>query len=534
MARNFTVDMEVNPIMNVKEFDNGVKQLEKRLRSVKFGRHEQVSDIASNLIQTLVQTGKATTVTQGRQILSSLMGGGFSENAKAILRMGQNKAQVAINTPASVDYSTYTAKRITQLRPEHANIATQWNNILTKYLQEKEEPTQEGTDTLLGNIVAVRRDLVKLFQEYRVNRRIVPQILRQIAQNTSSMKKEVSDWDMGDDSKSQGDSNSSSKILKTLTGKLAGFFGISSLLKKGFDAFKSALDRGNQALRLEAAYGQSVNWGDVRARAGVFNMSTEAAAAPSQYAADFRQRMMWGELSEREIIGLSRAGKWGRMVMSGEAARNPEKANQAFEEMVATTDKAKMRSIIRQVGLPEDLMNYNIQAYDEKTRKEFFDQWNNIASIELDAAKALYDAGNQLQVALEDASKYIVQVVAESDLAVSPQGRAAKARLEANPLWQEEARRREREKMANSPLKEVAFATNKATALLPGAGLTDLFNRIVKPEPVSLVINNNNTNTFNGVSEENGDELANKISESMSRQMYEDAASHIAGAITHI
>ena len=115
--------------------------------------------------------------------------------------------------------------------------------------------------------------------------------------------------------------------------------------------------------------------------------------------------------------------------MSGEAARNPAAANQAFEEMVATTDQAKMRSILRQLGLSQELMNYNIQGYDQGTRAEFFDKFGEIAEKEWQAAVLMYDAGNQYQAYAEQISETMAMIAGVGVANISPQGRAFAERM---------------------------------------------------------------------------------------------------------
>ena len=413
MARDLTMEMEITPTLNVQATRNLINTLEKELRSVRSGSHIPLARKASALMQSLMSSGVATTPTQARMILADMMGGGFSAQQKAVMRSAQNitSAQLYLQRASQLEQ-----KRFGTLSARTAYLSNQYQAF-------QQNPTAELATGLLGGLTSIRRELLKLYQEYRVNRRQVPPILRQIAQNTSSMKREVSDWD-SQQPKGENSNNNLLVLAKKLTGIATVASGMAILFKKGTQAIASALQRGAQAMRLQAAYGKDVNWGDIRARAGIFNMSEEVAASTSEYASDFRQRMLWGEVSEREIIGLSRAGRWGRMVMSGEARRNPAAANQAFEELVATTDRAKMRSILRQLGLPQDLMQYNIQGYDKGTRAELDKKFEDLAEKEWQAAVLMYDAGNQYQIATQQLSDLLAKLTAEGVQYISPQGRA--------------------------------------------------------------------------------------------------------------
>lgn len=422
MARDIQIEVDVKPVLDTRATKETKEALEKELRSMKSGQHLSAVKKASSVMKQLVLSGQASTPNQARMILSDEMGGSFSPLAKSVLRKAQNIT--------SVELSAEKLKKREELLI--GSFSARAASLQNQYSAFQNAPTAEIATGLLTGIIGIRRELLKLYQEYRVNRRQVPPILRQIAQNTSSMRREVSDFE------SKQESPSGNNNLLIFAKKLAGITTLAGtaamFAKKGIQAAGLALQRGAQAMRLQAAYGKDVNWGDVRARAGIFNMSEETASSTSRFASDFQQRMMWGEVSEREIIGLSRAGRWGRMVMSGEAARNPLAANQAFEELVATTDRAKMRSILRQLGLSEELMQYNIQGYDKGAREELNKKFADIAEKEWQAAVMMYDAGNQLQVFGEQVSEALAYTAAQGVQYASPQGRAFAHRMGVNTV----------------------------------------------------------------------------------------------------
>ena len=383
MARELSIDLEVNPTLNAQATRNLINTLEKEIRSVKSGQHLPLARKASSVMEKWVESGFASTPTQARMILSDMMGGGFTAQQKAVLRSAQN-----------ITSSQLYLQRATRAEQQKIGaFSARAAYLQNQYQAFQQEPTSEIAVGLLTGLTGIRRELLKLYQEYRVNRRQVPPILRQIAQNTSSMRREVSDWEATQE-KPRGGGNDSINLIKSAAKTLATLAGIKQIK----DGFLAMVERGNQALKTRAAYGSSINWKDVRTRAALFNMPVEEAMEVNKYGSDFQQRMMWGEVSEREIIGLSRAGRWGKMVMSGEAARNPEAANQAFEELVTATDEAKMRSILRQLGLSQGQMSYNLQAYSPETRKEYAEKFGAIADAEEHLAAAVYDVGNQLEL----------------------------------------------------------------------------------------------------------------------------------------
>lgn len=512
MARELSIDLEVNPTLNTQATRSLINTLEKEIRSVKTGQHLPLAKKASSVMQNWVASGVASTPTQARMILSDMMGGGFTTQQKAVLRSAQNI------TSAQLYFQK--ANRLEQQRIGAFSARAAY--LQNQYQAFQQQPTSEIATGLLAGLTGIRRELLKLYQEYRVNRRQVPPILRQIAQNTSSMKRDVSDWDDAQEKPSAGGNS-----LLAFTKKIAGVASIASVaalvFKKGVQGITSALQRGAQAMRLQAAYGNQVNWGDVRARAGIFNMSEETAVAPSEYAADFRQRMMWGEISEREVIGLSRAGRWGRMVMSGEAARNPALANQVFENMVATTDRSKMRSILRQLGLPQDLMQYNIQGYDRATREEYNQKFAEIAEKEWQAAVMMYDAGNQYQVFSEQLSSLLSQLAGEGVQYASPQGREFARRLGVNVVTENDANI-VREKARDSLIKDITGAG-------PFYDLGKMFiDAMNTPKDVTQNVNNNITINGN-VDMDNVDSITEKMSAELAKSNY-DAMANAIGART--
>lgn len=404
------VELDVVPQLDVRATTNLIHTLGKTLRQTQRGMHVHLQEQISSVYDQLIKSGYARTPTEARLLFTKLAGGSFSEKNVGILRgaAGLTATKLA------------TAKRSEQ-------ISAKYEDLQAQLIKFRESPTAEGRISILKTVSSIER----LMRGIDKSMRKLPYDMKQVMGAVTGIKKEVSDWDIPNK-----EQDSVQNQLWAFTKKMLGITTLAgtaaSFVKKGFQAIGLALQRGEQAMRLQAAYGKDIDWRDIRARAGIFNMSPEEAAAPNQYASDFQQRMMWGEISEREIIGLSRAGRWGRMVMSGEAKRNPEAANRAFEELVANTDEAKMRSILRQVGLPQGLMQYNIQGYDETTKSEYFQKFGEVAEKEWQAAVMMYDAGNQFQLFSEQISEAMAYVTATTVATASPQGKNVAARLGVN------------------------------------------------------------------------------------------------------
>lgn len=408
MARDLTIDLEVNPTLNAQAARNLINTLEKELRKVQSGTHLPLAQKVSTVYDRLIDSGLAATPTSARIAFSKLAGGKFSERQQGVLRLAEG----------------ITAKK---------TYAEKYYDVLQSQIERfRERPTPEGRADILKTVANIEKTVASINK----SQKNLPYALKQVTQNVTGIKKEVSDWNFDEPEKQSNVKSQLLSFVKKLTGITTLAAGAVSLIKKGGQGVINALNRGAQAMRLQAAYGKDIDWRDIRARAGIFNMSTETAGATSQYASDFQQRMLWGEVSEREVIGLSRAGRWGRMVLSGEAKKNPQAANQAFEELVGSTDQAKMRSILRQLGLPQDLMQYNIQGYDTAQRAELTKKFEDVAEKEWQAAVMMYDAGNQIQVALEGVSGVLANVTGTSVATMYPRGKAVAARLGVDKVYE--------------------------------------------------------------------------------------------------
>ena len=437
MAQDMTMSVLLQPEIDSSAFNKALNQLESGLRNVKRGRHKQQESLASNLIATMVKSGLATSETQARIQLSKRMGGGFSSQADAILRAGENVARYSRTHGLLEDgnrVKSFSEKQLAKMAPKGANVYREFRKLENRLSSFQDKPTSIGAVEISGDIKSLRVDLAKLYNEYRAQGKKIPDYLRQISKNTAIMQKAVKETPTETETHKKSFGVGVGKLISSLVG----IGSVASLLKKSWDAINKAVDRGMQALHLRAAYGSSASYQAARATAGMYNMSTESAISTDTYAADFRQRMLWGEISEKEIIGLSRAGKWGRMVMSGEAARNPQKARSVFESMVASTEPAKMRSILSQLGLSQELMNYRLQPYGGQDKTEMQKQWYDLADKEMQAAELMYDAGVQLKYATEAISGWMAKEGGEIVAAASPQGRRVYSRLSGKTLEQTE------------------------------------------------------------------------------------------------
>lgn len=531
MATDATIEVGVNFKTDERSLNALVREATKIQEKIKSGTSSaasvRLSALTRDYVASQLKSGNATTATSAR-IQFEKRAGITSQFAKAATREGADVAQTVLKKEKIASVAA------AQLKKEEEKQQAKYDSFATRALglqfQKEvfsETPTKENKTYLLSGLVGLRRELLKIYMEYRANRREVPAVLRQIAQNTSSMKKDISDWDTGVEKNQTTSGANFLGFVKKMTGIASAMAAVGIAWKKYSESIGFALQRGDAAMRLRAAYGNSVNWGDIRARAGIFNMTEETAAAPSKYAADFRQRMLWGETSEREIIGLSRAGRWGRMVMTGEAARNPEAANRAFEEMVASTDGAKMRSILSQLGLPQDLMQYKIQGYSEEARAEYNTRFAEVAEKEYQAAVMMYDAGNQYQIATQELSGFLAKMTGQGVQYLSPQARQFANNLGVTNITNTDvvSAKRKFSSTMDSAAKWAGFGPQH---MLLKAVAEPVIDRIQTGANVSQT----NYYTINGTTEETAEIFKMKVDEAWSKALYNAQVNSTPGATT--
>lgn len=529
MATDATIEVGVNFKTDERSLNALVREATKIQEKIKSGTSSaasvRLSALTRDYVASQLKSGNATTATSAR-IQFEKRAGITSQFAKAATREGADVAQTVLKKEKIASVAA------AQLKKEEEKQQAKYDSFATRALglqfQKEvfsETPTKENKTYLLSGLVGLRRELLKIYMEYRANRREVPAVLRQIAQNTSSMKKDISDWDTGVEKNQTTSGANFLGFVKKMTGIASAMAAVGIAWKKYSESIGFALQRGDAAMRLRAAYGNSVNWGDIRARAGIFNMTQETAAAPSKYAADFRQRMLWGETSEREIIGLYRAGRWGRMVMTGEAARNPEAANRAFEEMVASTDGAKMRSILSQLGLPQDLMQYKIQGYSKEARAEYNTRFAEVAEKEYQAAVMMYDAGNQYQIATQELSGFLAKMTGQGVQYLSPQARQFANNLGVTNITNTDvvSAKRKFSSTMDSAAKWAGFGPQH---MLLKAVAEPVIDKIQTGANVSQTVNNNVTINGN-VDMDNIDTITERMSAELAKSNYDSMANAI-------
>ena len=360
MARDASIELDVVPYLNDKAMNVAINNLEKRLRSVKRGMHTSLANELSSVMYTMYKSGRAATPVQARQIVESAMGGAFKSEQKAVLRSAQNITSAQIQLEKT---------RIN----EEARLQTALARTKTSPLEELQQ--QIATATYAKNETALaegltRRDLLKHFgviQKYQ-DAKSYPRYWKQLLADTKQFNKTTNNQyketvKMQESLENMAPKTAKSGALDAFAARFMpkiGWAAVAAAVYKGvqylMNRAAAGIQKGETALTEHTVYGMNRNIGLTRALQYGWNISEEAAAAPDRYAQDFQMRQAWGQVSDQEYIGLSRMGEYGRMVMSGEAARDPVGAMKALRSWMQTTNRAEVRSAMGQVGLPLEIM----------------------------------------------------------------------------------------------------------------------------------------------------------------------------------
>lgn len=405
MARDASIELDVVPYLNDKAMNVAINNLEKRLRSVKRGMHTSLANELSSVMYTMYKSGRAATPVQARQIVESAMGGAFKSEQKAVLRSAQNitSAQIQlekarINEEARLQQAlsrtqtssleelqqkiattTYTKseKELEELQKTKTNEEARLQHALARTkispLEGLQQQIATATHTKGETALAeglTRRDLLKQFnviQKYQ-DAKSYPRYWKQLLADTKQFNKTTNNQyketvKMQESLENIAPKTAKGGALDAFVAKLMpkmGWAAIGAAVYKGvqflMNRAAAGIQKGETALTEHTIYGMGRNIGLTRALQYGWNISEEAASAPDRYAQDFQMRQAWGQVSDQEYVGLSRMGEYGRMVMSGEAAKDPVAAMKALRSWMQTTDRAEVRSAMGQVGLPLEIM----------------------------------------------------------------------------------------------------------------------------------------------------------------------------------
>jgi len=387
MATQTVADMDVglNPIVNEAQLDKALASFARKLRTVQRGAHANLQVQAESLVKTAMRVSRFNTEAQAAAYIRDATGGSYSPQQRAILNAGASRARTARENMTAAESSAarniIAEKRMRiDRRADRRSMETQsteFQEINKEYEAAKEnKATQREWKTMQRRTASLEEKNNKLLDRIEKSGRRLPNGFRQLSKDITGLKDNVHNVNPND-----------VKAAPTNWGNLAKLLGIGAL---GNFIRKSLIEGINQAdkvLKQNQMYGGNRSVGLADKNRQLYGMSEEASYAPQNLAADFHQRMMWGETSEREIVGLSLMGRYGQMVMSGEAEKNPWEADRQLRRWMKSQPLDVVRQRLRQTGLPEELIFARSPSNTEETDERMKRLYQTQADDELEQGR---------------------------------------------------------------------------------------------------------------------------------------------------
>lgn len=404
MAYDITMKAGLEVEVDEKYLYRSINKLGKAIRNARPGTsHAGLSRQAGNLIQTLMETGQFNTPAQAERYMRLLAGGNFSASSMSIWARGTSMARAAQKNAGVLLGGSFSERRIAQMRPDLANAAMAYNNLRASYFNFKGNPTEQGRNELLKNVEDVKNILSNIGKERKANTKT----FGKIEKATQTIGKEATNWKSVTTPTQATGALGAVNFLKSALKGLLGILGIGSLLgavKKWVDFGISGIKEGSGDLLEQAMYGANRNISIGRSRAKMYGLEESVTAAPERYALDFRQRMMYGEVSDKEWIALSRMGGLGRMIISGQAAQNPKAFQRALQQYISANqgNEAELRQTLNWLGLSPQLMKYGTVKYSEEDESRLENAYAENIKAQKDAAVLVWKTANEFDKFIAD------------------------------------------------------------------------------------------------------------------------------------
>lgn len=351
-----TIELGVKPVLDLQYTKKLMDSLEKELRSVRGGTHKALTQKLSTVMQQMVASGEATTATQARIALADMLGGRFSPQSKGILRRAQNQAQIVINKEKSASYAAQQIRAREQ--KQSSGLSSAYDAMMMRYEVFKGTPSESNRDKLLNAVLSVNNHLSNMSKDSKVETKNIAKIEK----DTRAIGKEASEFKF---TKPSGTVSAFSAV-EFLKGSMRGVFKLLGIgtawgaVKKVVNMGLEGIKEGYNDLVEQSIYGANRDIAGTRSLSKMYGIKEESLVGAERYALDFRQRMIMGEVSDREFLALSKMGSLGQMVVSGEAANNPERFQKALQEYIRANkgNEAEVRQNLRYLGLNPDIMAY--------------------------------------------------------------------------------------------------------------------------------------------------------------------------------
>lgn len=411
------IDMPVNliPQMDDARFKRETDKLQKLLHSATRGAHQRFRAGAAAWSVMAVKRGMADTTRAAMQSFVATTGGDYTPFQRGLARSAgvqgaaiykqqiamekAHRSQLISSAKQTESERLYDTKEFTEkrfLRQDTAQRIRDYKDLrLTHMRYLRGGAAQADWNKLNVQTIKLDNAVQGSIRRLEKNGKDVPKYLRQTAANTKVLREQVG---------KPGNVLSSTTPLGTLgslglkalgVGSLVGL--VSKVGKFVWNQVKASAQRGQDLIGTTAAYGR-FGAGYATARELGYKLSPEDAKSPQLYAADFRERMMYGEVSDKEWIALSQMGEYGRFIMSGGGESDPEKAARLFDQYVKSIDNdpravARLRRNLRWTGQSYEQMRMRLPMRSQ----EWMDKMTALGNI-----RALQDVTSAIGAAQFD------------------------------------------------------------------------------------------------------------------------------------
>lgn len=399
------IDMPVNliPQMDDAQFKRETDKLQKLLHSATRGAHERFRAGAATWSVMAVKRGMADTTRAAMQSFLATTGGDYTPFQRGLARSAgvqgasiykqqiamekAHRSQLISGAKQTESERLYDTKEFTEkrfLRQDTAQRIRDYKDLrLTHMRYLRGGATQADWNKLNVQTIKLDNAVQGSIRRLEKNGKDVPKYLRQTASNTKVLREQVG---------KPGNVLPPTTPLGTLgslglkalgVGSLVGL--VSKVGKFVWNQVKASAQRGQDLIGTTAAYGR-FGAGYATMRQLKFGMSEEDARSPQLYAADFRERMMYGEVSDKEWIALSQMGEYGRFIMSGGGERDPEKAARLLDQYIKSVGDdpaalARLRRNLRWTGQSYEQMKMRMPMATPAEMEEWT-AWGDEAALQ--------------------------------------------------------------------------------------------------------------------------------------------------------
>lgn len=418
MARDIEMEVSLKPMMDMQALNQTRDKLAKQLSTIQRGNHASLRAMLASWSVGAVKAGQADTTRAAiMQFLGTTQGGQYTTfqrnfaraagyQGAAILNQEKQAITQAARTHAAERRALVAAFKQTEAeraydtkqfvsarfrREELADIRRGYKGLRAQHMRLLREGGTEAEWTQhQAETVKLDNRMTRMISNMEKNGKSATKIQKETAQNTKRLATESARGGKIVSQPLSGLGQLGVLGLRALgIGTLVG--AVVKAVTWAWRQGKLAEMRGAAAFDRNAAYGYSDRvLGLSEMTAVQYGINPEAVQRAQDYGADFRERMMWGEVSDREWIALSRRGEYGRLLMSGVGETDPERLQRALEAQIRAAGNdprklAQLRHDLQALGQDTSLLKLrmhtpteeeyqrSLQQYTQSTKKDIRD-----------------------------------------------------------------------------------------------------------------------------------------------------------------